>query len=1115
MADLPPDAALITGPVGSGKTEAALDAIMEAHDFSPFSPVWVLLPTGQQIHAFQDRLVARSPDAVQFGIEFFSFEALYIRLLDLFADPQRLIDDTVRYQIVRAVVTRLKQRGELALFGEIAEAPGFVALVAGLIHELKQGLVSPERFAEAVVPRGPKDQDLALIYAEYQEFLRQRRLVDRHGAGWLAIAHLERGEPRPLPVDLLVVDGFDQFNRVHSRLLTLLARRVPRTVLTLAEVPGRRFRRFEQTRDRLLAAGMDGLRRQLWRVVPLRSGAARAAAVLDHLAATVFHPRPAAVPVDDSLSLIEAPDVLREVGAVLRAIKRRLLEGTAPDEIIVIAHDMELYSTALRETARIYGVPLVVREGLPLKENPAVALLLALIDLDAFDFPRRDTLDTLRSPYLHTPDLTPAQVAALERISLARQIVRGRETWLFEVGEASRARRGEDGEEMTLLGEDDAAALADALARHFERITPPTGGTVFELARWLEDLIGPDPGAADEDDTEAGEDESPVAPSGGINLLAGIRAAADPERAIRDLNALHAFKRILHGLCAGYDVIAGETEPPPIAWAVFRAELGMAVESTCVQPPGGISRRGRVLATSALEARGLPHPHVYVLGLSEGVFPAQETEPTLYGERDRAELEQGNPPVDMLTAAERADDASLFYQAVGLARRSLTLSRFTVDDTGSLSPASPYWHAVRAAVAVPDEQIVRIRVGAAPGLDDCATPGEVAVAVSAALSGEHAPGAFPLEAAFNALSVHPVWAARWANVQRGRAIEARREHAGAPFDGWSGVLTNPALIAEVRQRLGPGRVWSASQFGEYGVCAFRFFARRLLRLEAFEEPEEGPDVLMLGSINHAILEHTYRRIAEEGWPITAAYRDRALHVLEGVAAAVLDHAPEVYGFRRSPLWAHERDEMVRRLGWLVQQDFGDGPHSEKSPLRAQVAGQERQPYWQEAEFGFDGQPPLVIDGPAGPVRVRGKIDRLDRCGDAVVVMDYKTGSAKHPVEDMREGRDFQMMVYLLAARDLLAHDPALDVLGGLFWHIRTRTVSGEVLAEDPAIEQAREHLHAHVLAARDGIFAARPNPSGGEKCAARCDYSTLCRLKPANRRKSLFTTEGTEIAEER
>ena len=356
----PPQTTLISGPAGCGKTEAALDAIVDARTFgSAFSPIWVLLPTGEQVHAFRRRLLKRSEDGVQFGVEFFNFNDLYGRLLDLFGNPQRQIGETARYQVLRAITTWLADNGALEVFGPIAGTSGFIGLVAGLIHELKQELILPEAFAAAAETRTPKDRDLARIYATYQQFLQERRLVDRHGAGWLAVEMVEHAAALPLTPDLLVVDGFDQFNRVHVRLLTALARHIPQTILTLTQAPGahgRRFRRLEQTRARLLAVGPD-----IWRAEQLDSYNCPAQAarppVLDHLLNTLFESSPARIAKDESLTLIEAPDIVREVQAVLRGVKRRLLAGTPPDEIAIVARQPGLYSAALRETARAYGIP--------------------------------------------------------------------------------------------------------------------------------------------------------------------------------------------------------------------------------------------------------------------------------------------------------------------------------------------------------------------------------------------------------------------------------------------------------------------------------------------------------------------------------------------------------------------------------------------------------------------------------------------------------------------------------------------------------------------------------------------------------------------------------------
>lgn len=1093
-----PQPRLMTGPVGCGKTEAAIDAILAEREQSPLGLIWVVLATQHQTHMVREQLVARSPGGVQFGVEFFSFGELYARLLDLAGDPQRQVSDTARYRILRHVIGDLARAGQLVLFAPIAHTPGFIGLVAGLLHELKQGMAYPDRFADVAATRGDKDRDLAHIYVAYQEFLQDKRLVDRHGAGWLALEHLRRDDRLGANVNLLVVDGFDQFSAVQRSVLAWLAGRIRRTVVTLTAVPGRRFRRFEQTRARLLASGaaLD------WQAIPLVDPGARAAPELEHLVSRLFRIRPDP-PVDGTpraVALVEAPDEGREVSAVLRCVKRRLLDGTSPEDMVIVARTLGRYAGPLRETARAYGVPLVVRAGGRLRENPAVAMLLALVDLAAQAFPRRGVLDTLHSPYLQPPDLTPAQIAALERISLERQVVRGKDVWLDAIRRAAaHPLDDEDHERATIeLDAAPAAALAAALQAHFDRITPPARGPVADLVAWLVALIGPDPAAYDED-RAGGRTPARSADAGPahFDMLERIRAGGDPDQAARDITAIQRVMRVLYSIQAASDLVAAGD----IAWADFRAELELAIEQAEVTPVGGWSRRGRVLAIDARQARGLAHDHVYVLGLAEGEFPAPVREDALYHERERVELEAAG--IDMQTAEERADDMSLFYQVVGLARRSLTLSRCYVDDSGAQVPPSPYWSAVQAALGIPAEAVQRFPVGAAPTFDEAATFSEAAVAVAESLrAGEDARDA--ALAVHNALLSDADWGPVWRAVLAGRALEARRADPFAPFDEYSGVLRDRALVAVAAGALGPDRVWSASQFTEYGTCPFRFFARRLLALEELEEPEEGLDALQRGLINHAVLEHTYRRIADEGLAITPDNQARALAILDEVADAVFAGAPDRYGFRPSPVWDYERAALRRRLRWLVALDFSDDtplrlqPRQYESahPVAAALGEAERWPFRQEAAYGFgDDAPPIKIEGPAGPVWARGKIDRMDQAGEHVVIIDYKSGSTPHSVRDMEAGRDFQMLLYLLAAQQLLKRENApQEVLGGVFWHISNRALSGQVCADDDVVDEARDTLHAHVQAARAGDFRVQPRKLERGRCVSYCAFGPLCRM---------------------
>ncbi len=136
--------------------------------------------------------------------------------------------------------------------------------------------------------------------------------------------------------------------------------------------------------------------------------------------------------------MIEAPDPAREVGAILRRVKRLLLDGCAPDDILIAVRDWGQYGGQIAAQGRRYGLPLALHYGDPLAQNPAVVALLNLIDLHAGDFRRRDLLDGLRSPYFAVPGIEAAQVDLLERISREFRVLGGRAAWLEAVALAAQ-----------------------------------------------------------------------------------------------------------------------------------------------------------------------------------------------------------------------------------------------------------------------------------------------------------------------------------------------------------------------------------------------------------------------------------------------------------------------------------------------------------------------------------------------------------------------------------------------------------------------------------------------------------------------------------------------------
>jgi ATP-dependent helicase/nuclease subunit B len=1083
-------ARLLRAPVSTGKTEAILTRLTQTLQADPFARVWVLLATRRQEDAFRQRLIDWDTGKnVFFNVEFFNFYELYRRLLDMAGNPQRELSDSARFALLRRVI--MENLDTLELFRPIATTPGFIRIVADFIYELKQNRVYPETFQQEAEKRGTKDRDLARIYTAYQARLQEHDLVDREGQGWLAV-DTEMASVGTL--SLLIVDGFDQFTPVQADLLQALAERADETLITLTHVPGREAtvgRRFKQALTRLQASfDKTG---QMLHVEDLPAVTSKQSDDLGHLSANIFAAAPDLRRSGGALRMVEAPDPATEAAVVLRRVRELLLDGESPDDIMIVLRDWERYRvhfTALRDK---YELPLALHYGEPLLENPAVVALMDLLALHENEFQRRDVLDVLRSPYFAFPMFAAADVDLLERISQRENVVRGRSQWLEALQAVSIHRPDDENDER------DAATLdrlRQALSAFFALVTPPVAAGIEGYIRWLDALIGEDP-QDDPDDDDDDEATVPAEDAATLAMIAGVRASGTPEAVIaRDLMAVQALKGALRGLLTAQTLIESLAEPNTGAvsdWTQFALDLQVALKNTVLNPRP--NRHGRILVTSATDARGLPHKHLLILGLSEGLFPAQIAEDPLFLDSERGELAAAGVP--LATRYERTADDGLFYELICLPRETLLLTRPTLQE-GKPWAASPLWRGVAGVFSDASAMIKRERVpiGAVVTLAQAVTVDEVALALTDQLNRQtitsETRGAFGwMQAAHRPY---------WAHIERGRSVELGRLRE-TPGDHYSGVLASPDLIAIVGERLSEKRLWSASQLNDYGICPFRFFAKRLLKLEAVEEPESGLDAAQRGSLNHAILEQTYRALYAEGLAIHPENHDRALQLLDREAQDVFADAPQKFGFRADALWAQEKSVILRKLRQLINTDFSDD--EKRNPILKHFGTGERQPYLLEGVFGYsddDERIEAAIDlGEDGRVRVGGYIDRIDRVDDSLIVMDYKSGSTKIPLDEMEIGRNFQMLVYLEGAKAIIERQsPGLDVRGGFFWHLTNQEASGAVDLHDEEhtamVEQARAHIAAHLAAGRRGDFANRPSKKENGKCVRYCEFHQLCRM---------------------
>lgn len=1084
-----PERHVITAPAGAGKTTHVINRIIDLKRQDPLSIVWVLLPTSLQIGTFRDRLLDDFGN-VYFGVQFFTFYDLYTHLLNLMHVPQKRIDQSSVFRVMRHIINGIM--GDLHYFTPIADKSGFIDVVVRFIFELKQAHAAPfafEDFAQTYRD-SPKHRDIALIYRKYQEFLQDNKLVDREGAGWLALAELNKRENPVGNVSLLVVDGFTQFSPLQAKLLNAVTDFVPETILTLTHEPKRAttiHRTYNQTLSRICQYHTD------WQVEPLHSDNTWQAAPLMYLEEHFMSATVPPIEADGALRCIEAPNTEAEVRMVLREIKRMLLSGEHPEDILILARDMLPYIDMLRSAAVRYNLPIIFREGISLSQNPAVAALLDLLNVHnvGVNFRRQAVMDVLRTPYFQT-NLSTEDINALERISLRYKVVNNRKKWRDAV-ELAIIEQEREAETLLLadaLDEGELTAtppiderLIGRLDDYFDRITPPKNATPREYVQGLESLLGSDPAYTHEYD----DDQPDYGDS--LHFYEQVRRDAVDETGqsvvTRDLYALRELRKCLLDLLAAHELVDEQV----ITWPEFMTDFERALRYYESETVGPQYRSGHVLATTVFDARGLPHKHVFIMGLSEGRFPTQRSEDPLYSDREReAMIEHG---INVATTDQQEDDTSIFYTCAAMAQQTLTLSRPTIDEKANPWSPSVLWQSTVALLKNPIPN--RLTAGTPPSIDDAADEREFIVSL-----------AYSLEQPENAEALAGyLHGPLWNNILTARDVDVRRRQV---FDEYSGAIQDEMLREIVADTLAEHRQWSASQFNDYGYCPFRFYAKRLLKLDEFTEPEEGLDPMQLGSLQHEILEFTYGYFKSNQIPISPENLETALEALTAKAQSTFADAPRRWEFRESGVWEKEKEEILLRLTEFVRRDFAA---HEKSPFHPRnldklsiASNDDRYIHEVELPFGVMDAPAAILSGGAGDVLVNGLIDRIDRIGNQLVIIDYKSGTNLPNLKELEKARNFQMLVYLLAAQQLLEGD-GLTVVGGIFWSLR-RPDKSEIIPVDRHILDSRlMDLHNNILNARAGIFHVKANGMEDGKCYKYCEFYQLCRES-----RDIYVKEG-------
>jgi RecB family exonuclease len=976
-----------------------------------------------------------------------------------------------------------RRAGALGRFAGVAESPGLVRAVAGVIDELRLAHLP----AEQVEKESP---ELARWLRAFDALLLREGLADRARLLALAVECAgARGAHPLLGLPTLLLDVAVE-NAAERALLAALCAQAPELLATAPAGDDAGVAR--------LAAALG--------VAAERLPAPDAPASLARLQSWLFEEgAPPAASLGDDVALISAPGESRECVEIARRIHRFAAQGVGFDRMAVLLRSPEEYRPHLVEAFGRAGIPAHFARGSRLPD-PAGRAFLALLRCRAQSLSARGFAEYLSLG--EVPDaqagLPPAALPRGERF-VAPDLEALPEAVAAALSEPARAR---DADDAALPPGEDAPVAAGRLRapRSWERLLVDAAviggrerwerrldGHAHELAERLADVEDPeDPAAA-----RLRRDLADLAALREFALPLLDALAALPEQASWGdwLDALSALatralrrpERVLSVLSELAPMAAvGPVDLDEVLGVLSRRLLELA------EPPPA-ARYGCVFVAPIEAARGLCFDAVFVPGLAERLFPKKIEEEPILLDAARRRLDP-----ELATRSQRlARERRQLRIAVGAAARRVVLS-YPRLDVDAARPRVPSFYTLEA---------LRAAEGVLPGWAEMAARAEAhgdarigwpapSLREEAVDEAEH--DLALLERLMDGDESRQVGAAHYlldANPNLGRALRFRARRWLERWTGADGLVRPaggaresiaPEAVAAMAEQALDARSYSPTALQHFAACPYRFFLYAVHRLAPREVADaiEELDPLTRGSLVHEVQFRLFGRLRDAGLlPVTAERFEPA--------RALLDAALEEVAA-----------EFEEKLAPAIPRVFEDAIASVRADLREwlkrsmqDTAASGFVPWRFELAFGLPGRrgrdpnsraEAVALD--AG-IRLRGSIDLLERREDGRLrVTDHKTGKDRVAEGDViRGGESLQPVLYALAVEKLF---PDAGVEGGRLSYC---TSAGGFTLRDVALDAKARAAAAAVATTIDAALREPFLPAAPDEGACRwCDYRVVC-----------------------
>ena len=941
---------IVTGLPHPDLEQALVKRILRIKTTDPFDSLLILVPS----EFLRKRLVWRlcvDHDQPLFNVQVLTFFQLALRLVHENGQDStvHLHSDFVLKECVHHVL--LRHQAALPTLMALREIPGAWAALWATVKDLKDGTVDPEMTLEALSQSEFATQanleSLFRLYKLVLDLKQEFQMYDADDVAGLAVEGLSSSKFLEAQTDILYY-GFYDLTQVQLDLFKRIAQSYPTTLFFPLIPRHTAFQFAKQFFDRHICglltdplkqnhSGTKGFAlRQLFLSEPELSGV------------------PGETPGPDC-RIVEVSGVEDEIEFVAKAILQHVEGGQiAFHDMAVVGRTLSGYTHILPRVFADHGIPLYSTMSRTLAEWPLVKLAIQLLDLRNGDFRRDQILDVISSPFFN---VAASGSSVQDRVTGPWEVITGKLGIQKGIKEWERLRTYREPAEATQ-----------------ENSLKDFGGSPTQIASlWtiVSDILEMLQSAPEQASLVTYEEHAQHVISSFINpsptgdQVVPLPVPSVSKESAREGNHDVNQQNIFDALTQRVQEL--RTLSPlygNVAYSEFVSLLKRLLEESQVSLEGHAQKCEGVWVLDAMAARGLSFRVLFVIGLTEKVFPRHIREDAFLRDDVRKWINEslGYKVPEKLAGYD--EEKLLFYLLVNSAVESLTLLYQRSDQSGRQQIPSSYLNDVQRCL------------GSVPPI---VVPRRLSQKCSALMQYETrrlTPREYGITCLLNRQRWTPTWKDAYAIgdlFEQGMMFlqgqESHQDHVG-PYDGVTGVL--PEFWTRLQ-----GKGLSPTSLETYARCPFQYFAKQVLGLEPLSEKVQELDSREVGNLVHEVLTAYFRTLVGQGY--FRKETNQAIDfdtLLRDVAEPIFKSYASSHAVGYPILWDIKQQALVDLLLQVIRKDVEE-------------LGKDWVPVM--FEESLTGLLPVMLSEGLHQLRIEGRIDRIDWSPErnAYRIIDYK------------------------------------------------------------------------------------------------------------------------------